>query len=216
MEYSLRNTYIVYCKEGEFMADIIYTYQNQVYMNITNKCDCSCQFCIRSHRDQVGEAENLWFKKDPTLEEIKAAIDAFDFSKYEEVVYCGYGEPTCALENLLASGAYIKQKYNIRIRLNTNGLANLYHKRNIISELAKVVDRVSISLNAPTAEKYQEVTRPQFENAFSAMLEFAELAKENFSHTQLSIVDVLPPEEIDICQKIADDRGIFLKIRKFV
>lgn len=197
------------------MADILYTYKNQVYANITNKCDCSCQFCIRSHKDSVGEAENLWFLSEPTLEEIKSAMDAFDFSGYEELVYCGYGEPTCALENLLASAAYAKEKLGIKIRLNTNGLANLYHKRNIIPELAKVIDCVSISLNAPTAEKYQEVTRPQFENAFPAMLEFAELANKAFAHTQLSIVDVLPKEEIEACQKIADERGVYLKIRKF-
>lgn len=197
------------------MADILYTYNNQVYANITNRCDCSCQFCIRSHRDQVGEAENLWFEKEPTLEEIKQAIDAFDFSNYEELVFCGYGEPTCALENLLASAAYVKEKNNIKIRLNTNGLANLYHKRNIVPELSKVIESVSISLNAPTAEKYQEVTRPQFENAFPALLEFASLANKSFAHTQLSIVDVLPKEDIEACQKIADDRGIYLKIRKF-
>lgn len=197
------------------MADILYTYKNQVYANITNRCDCSCQFCIRSHKDTVGDAENLWFQSEPTLEEIKQAFDAFDFSGYDELVYCGYGEPTCALENLLASAAYAKEKYNIKVRLNTNGLANLYHKRNIVPELATVVDSVSISLNAPTAEKYQEVTRPQFENAFPAMLEFASLAKEAFEHTQFSIVDVLPEDEIKACRKIADDRGIYLKIRKY-
>ena len=197
------------------MADILYTYKNQVYANITNRCDCSCRFCIRSHKDSVGEADNLWHKSEPTLEEIKLAMDAFDFKGYDELVYCGYGEPTCALDNLLASAAYAKEKQNIKIRLNTNGLANLYHKRNIIPELAKVIDRVSISLNAPTAEKYQEVTRPQFENAFPALLEFAELAKGAFEHVQLSIVDVLPEEEIKECQRIADERGIYLKIRKF-
>lgn len=197
------------------MADILYTYQNQVYANITNRCDCSCQFCIRTHRDSVGEAENLWFEKEPTLEEIKEAMDEFDFKGYEELVYCGYGEPTCALENLIASAKYAKEKYGIKVRLNTNGLANLYHGRNIIPELSEVVDRVSISLNAPTAEKYQEVTRPQFENAFEAMLEFASKAKDVFEHTQLSIVDVLPKEEIEACRKIADERGVYLKIRKF-
>lgn len=197
------------------MADILYTYKNQVYANITNKCDCSCQFCVRSHKDSVGEAESLWFQSEPTLEEIKKAMDEFDFTNYEELVFCGYGEPTCALENLLASAAYAKEKYGMKIRLNTNGLANLYHKRNVVPELAKVIDSVSISLNAPTAEKYQEVTRPQFENAFPALLEFASLAEEAFEHTQLSIVDILPEEEIKACQKIADDRGIYLKIRKF-
>lgn len=197
------------------MADILYTYKNQVYANITNRCDCSCTFCIRSHKDSIGEADNLWHQSEPALDEIKAAMDAFDFAGYEELVFCGYGEPTCALENLLASAAYAKEKFGVKIRLNTNGLANLYHKRNVVPELAGVIDSVSISLNAPTAEKYQEVTRPQFENGFAAMLEFASLAKEAFAHTQLSIVDVLPPEEIEECQRIADERGIFLKIRKF-
>lgn len=197
------------------MADILYTYKNQVYANITNRCDCSCQFCIRSHQDSVGEAENLWFQSEPTLEEIKAAMDAFDFTGYEELVFCGYGEPTCALENLLASSAYAKEKYGMKIRLNTNGLANLYHERDIIPELSKVIDSISISLNAPTPEKYQEVTRPQFENAFPALLAFARKAKEAFAHTQLSIVDVLPQEEIEACQKLADENGIYLRIRKY-
>ena len=117
------------------MGDIIYTYKNQVYANITNKCDCSCQFCVRSQKDSVGEAENLWFQSEPTLEDIKRAMDEFDFKGYDELVFCGYGEPTCALENLLASAAYAKEKYGLPIRLNTNGLANLYHKRNVVPEL---------------------------------------------------------------------------------
>lgn len=197
------------------MADILYTYKNQVYANITNRCDCSCQFCIRTHRDSVGEADNLWFKTEPTIDEIKNAMDTFGLENYEELVFCGYGEPTCAINVLIEAAAYAKEKYGIKIRLNTNGLANLYHKRNVVPDLAKVIDSVSISLNAPTAEKYQEVTRPQFENAFPALLEFATLAKDAFGYTQLSIVDVLPKDEIEACQQIADERGIYLKIRKF-
>ncbi|MDE6056212.1 MAG: radical SAM protein, partial [Lachnospiraceae bacterium] len=81
--------------------------------------------------------------------------------------------------------------------------------------LAQVIDSVSISLNAPTAEKYQAVTRPQFENAYPALLEFASLANASFKHTQFSIVDILPADEISACQKIADERGIYLKIRKY-
>lgn len=197
------------------MADIIYTYKNQVYANITNKCDCACTFCVRSLKDAVGEAKTLWHEKDPSLEEIKAAIDAFDFTGYDEFVFCGYGEPTCALENLLASAAYVKENHNLKIRLNTNGLGNLYHKRNIIPELSTVIDSVSISLNAPDSESYRQVTRPQFDNAYEAMLDFAQECNHTLSHTQLSIVDVLPSEDIKKCQEIADSRGVFLKIRKY-
>lgn len=195
------------------MAEILYTYKKQVYANITNRCDCNCTFCVRSFKDSVGDAKTLWHQQEPTLEEIQKAMNAFDFSGYDELVYCGYGEPTCALDNLLASAAYVKEKHEISIRLNTNGLGNLYHNRNIVPELAAVIDSVSISLNAPTAAKYDAVTRPQFKNAYPALLEFAALAKTAFAHTQLSIVDVLPPNDIAACQKIADDMGIYLKIR---
>ena len=152
------------------------------------------------------------------LKEIKTAIDNFDFTGYDELVFCGYGEPTCALDILLACAKYAKEQYGLNIRLNTNGLCNLYNggrTGNIRAELAAVIDSVSISLNAPTAEQYDAVTRPQFENAFPALLEFASLAQAAFAHTQLSIVDVLPADEIAQCQRIADERGIYLKIRKY-
>lgn len=197
------------------MADILYVYKNQVYANITNKCDCACTFCIRSQKQGIGNADTLWHEKDPSLEEIYAAIDAFDFTGYKEFVFCGYGEPTCALDTLLSCASYIKEKYGLPIRLNTNGLGNLYNKQNIIPKLSKVIDSVSISLNAPNEEEYNRVTRPAFPNAYESMLDFAEESGKNFSHTQLSIVDVLSPEDQAACQKIADERGVHLLIRKF-
>ena len=197
------------------MAKILYVYKDQVYANITNKCDCACTFCIRSQMDGIGDAETLWHKVDPTLEDIYAAIDAFDFTGYNEFVFCGYGEPTCALDNLLASARYVKEKTGLPIRVNSNGLGNLYHKHDIVPELAEVIDSVSISLNAPNAEEYEKVTRPSFPNAYAAMLDFAEECGRLMKHTQLSIVDVLPAEDIAACQKIADERGVHLKVRKF-
>lgn len=197
------------------MADILYTYKNQVYANITNMCDCRCRFCIRSHEDGVGDAETLWHKVDPTLEEIKAAMDEFDFTGYKELVYCGYGEPTCAIENLVESAKYAKEKYGIAIRVNTNGLGNLFHGKDIIPKIAEVVDSVSISLNAPTKEEYMDVTRPKFENAFEAMLEFAQECKGKIPQVKMSIVDVLPEKDIEASQELADSLGVVLKIRKF-
>lgn len=197
------------------MAKILYVYNKQVYANITNKCDCNCTFCIRKQFDGVGDADTLWHEKEPALEEIKTAIDAFDFSGYEEFVFCGYGEPTCALDHLLASARYVKEKTGLPIRVNSNGLGNLYHKRDIVPELATVVDSISISLNAPNATEYEKVTRPSFENAYEAMLDFAEECGKMIPHTQLSIVDILSPEDIAACQKIADERGVHLKVRPF-
>lgn len=197
------------------MANILYTYHNQVYVNLTNKCDCNCRFCIRSNGDSVGDAETLWHKQTPSLEEVIAAMDAFDFTGVTELVYCGYGEPTCALENLIASAKYAKEKFGLSIRLNTNGLGNLYHKRDIVPELAEVVDTVSISLNAPDAEGYDYITRPQFPNAFEGLLAFAKEANEQIPHAVLTVVDVLSEEDIQKSQEVADRIGIRLRVREY-
>ena len=130
-------------------------------------------------------------------------------------MFCGYGEPTCEIDMLIEVAKYVKEKTGLRIRVNTNGLGNLYNKRDIVPDLAQVVDSISISLNAPDAESYNKVTRPQFENAYEALLDFAESCNKVIPKTQLSIVDVLSPEDIKKCQEIADSRGIHLRIRKF-
>lgn len=196
------------------MADILYVYNNKVYANITNLCDCRCRFCIRSHEEGVGDAETLWHKTEPTLNDIKEAMDAFDFQGFDELIYCGYGEPTCALEHLIESAKYAKKTYGVRIRVNTNGLGNLYHKRNIVPLLAEVADAVSISLNAPTKEAYLQVTRPVFQDAFEGMLEFTSLCKAEIKQVKMSIVDVLPKEEIEASQELAKSLGVELRIRK--
>ncbi|HAY72832.1 MAG TPA: radical SAM protein, partial [Ruminococcaceae bacterium] len=109
-----------------------------------------------------GSAESLWLKKDPTLEEIEDEINKFDFSPYSEVVFCGYGEPTQALDNLIASAKYLKDKFGLKIRLNSNGLSDLINGKETAKLLEGVVDSISISLNAPNAKRYQEVSRSRF------------------------------------------------------
>ncbi|XCP86919.1 TIGR04100 family radical SAM protein [Roseburia hominis] len=196
------------------MSDIIYTYKNNVYFNITNRCTCKCIFCIRDEKDTLGDAEGLWHDHNPSLEEIIAAIDAFDFGGHDEAVFCGYGEPTCAYDNLIASAKYMKEKYpHIRLRVNTNGLGELFNKKPIAEEMAKYIDAVSISLNAPNAKRYQEVTQPCFENAFLAMLDFARKAKELFQKVQFSVVSIISEEEIEESRKVAGELGIPLRVR---
>lgn len=76
------------------MADILYVYKTSIYANLTNKCPCRCTFCIRNNTDAIGNADTLWHKHDPSIEEIKKAVDDFDFTGFKELVFCGYGEPT--------------------------------------------------------------------------------------------------------------------------
>lgn len=199
------------------MADIVYTYGNQAYLNITNACPCRCTFCIRNNGNAVGEATTLWFENhSPSIDEIKAEIDKFDFSKYNNsIIICGYGEPTCALNNLIDACKYLKSK-GISIRLNTNGLSDLINKRETAKEICEVIDSVSISLNAPTAEKYNKVTQPSFgEPAFDAMLKFAKECKEYGIATKLTVVDVISKEDIEDCKKLCEEIGIPLRVREY-
>lgn len=199
------------------MADIIYTYAGSAYMNITNKCPCSCIFCIRSNGDGLGSAESLWLKKDPTIDEIKSEIDNFDFSPYSEVVFCGYGEPTQALDNLIEAAKYLKEKHALKIRLNSNGLSDLVNGKPTAHLLEGVVDSISISLNAPDAESYQRVTRSKFgEDAYPALLKFAEDCKKYIPNVKFTVVDVLSEDEIAECKKISEKMGIPLRVRKWI
>lgn len=199
------------------MADIIYTYAGSAYLNITNKCPCSCIFCIRSNGDGLGSAETLWHKKDPTIEEIKAEIDSFDFSPYNEVVFCGYGEPMQALDNLLETAGYLKEKYGLKIRLNSNGLGDLVNGRPTAHLLEGLVDSISISLNAPDSESYQRVTRSRFgDEAFPALLKFAEDCKKYIPSVKFTAVDVITEDEIERCKAIAEKMEIPLRIREWV
>lgn len=197
-------------------TDILYVYNDKVYLNITNKCPCRCTFCVRNTQEAIGEAQNLWFEHSPNFEQVKAAIDNFDFTGYDEVVFCGYGEPTNEFELLIQTAQYIKKCHKIKTRVNTNGLGNLINDKDITKELCKNIDAVSISMNASDKEKYQELVRSKFGiQSFDKMLEFAKLCKEKLADVQLSVVDVIGEDEVEKCQAIADEIGVKLRVRNF-
>ncbi len=200
------------------MTDILYTLEDSLYVNLTNHCPCRCSFCIRQGGDGVGSAENLWFTaEEPTLQQVLEAFAGVNLSDYKELVFCGYGEPTCALDTLLAVCRYVRGVSRLPIRINTNGLADLFHKKPTAHLLEGLVDTVSISLNAPDAARYNEVTRPAYgEAAFEAMLAYARDCKACIPQVLFTVVDVITPEEISRCQALADGMGIPLRVRQFI
>lgn len=200
---------------SEKKDQIVYTYNSNVYLNITNACPCNCEFCIRRTSDGVGESDSLWLSHNPPFEEVKAAIDAFDFTNYNEAVFCGYGEPTSSFDVLIKTAQYLRDK-GIKTRINTNGLGCLIHKRDIVKELCENIDFISISLNAPTAEKYYNIVHPVFgEKSFDAMLDFARECKKYTENVAFSVVDVISKEDIEASQKLADEVGINLRVRVY-
>lgn len=201
------------------MADIIYTLEGGTYFNITNQCPCSCAFCIRSQGDAVGEAKNLWFEngREPSFEEIKNAIDAYDFSLVEEAVFCGYGEPTCRYDELLSTAKYLKKvKPSIRLRLNTNGLSDLINNKPTAEEIGLAFDSVSVSLNEPDSEQYDKITRNIYKGrAYDAMLKFTKECAQHCADVRMSVVDVIGKDNIEKSRKIAEALGAKFVCRSF-
>lgn len=196
--------------------EIIYVYKDKVYLNITNKCPCACTFCIRSQKDAIGNASNLWLNHNPGFEEVKSAIDGFDFDGYDEIIFCGYGEPTNSFDVLVETAKYLRKKLNIKIRVNTNGLGNLINERDISKELCDCVNAVSISLNCSNKEDYLKIVRPKFGiKSYDEMLDFAKKCKKYTDNVMLSVVDVIGEDEVCKCRQIADSLGITLRVRKF-
>ena len=195
---------------------ILYPVGSHLYINLTNKCPCACTFCIRQNGDGAYGSDSLWLEHDPALEEVKAAFAAWNLADFTELVFCGYGEPTEALDLLCETARFAKTLPGCPpIRLNTNGLSDLIHGEPTAQRLAGLIDTVSISLNAGTKAEYLAVTRPKWSNAFEAMQQYAADVKQIVPHVMFTVVDVIPPEEITAAQAVADSLGIPLRVRKY-
>lgn len=196
---------------------IFYEAYENLYVNITNRCPCSCDFCVRNNEDGVGDDNNLWLEREPTVEEIKKDFERFDISKYDEVVFCGFGEPLERIEEVVEVAKYIKEKTGKIIRLNTNGLSDLIHGKPTAYMLKDAIDIVSISLNAPDAKIYEQRCHPSFgEKSFESMINFTQDCKNYVPSVILSVVDCIEEKEIEQCRKIAQDINVEYRVRTFI
>lgn len=195
---------------------ILYKVHNNLYVNLTNRCPCACTFCLRQTKDSMADNHaTLWLEHEPSVQEVKEEFGKFDLNEYNEIVFCGYGEPTERLDDLLEIAKFIKENYNKPVRINTNGLANLIWNRDVTPELEGLIDTLSISLNTPNAEKYHDLVRSKFgDQSYDAMLAFAKEAGKYVPTVVLTTVDTtLTKEEEEVCQKICDSLGVIYRIR---
>ena len=108
--------------------EILYKVHNNLYVNLTNKCPYSCTFCLRQTMDRIGESGRLWLEREPSYDEVIAEFEKFNMDEYEEVVFCGFGEPTERLDALVEIAGVLKERGHT-VRLNTNGQGNLINGR---------------------------------------------------------------------------------------
>ncbi len=196
---------------------ILYEVHNGLYVNMTNKCPCRCTFCLRQEKDEMNGSGSLWLEREPSVDEVKAEFAKFDMSKYEEVVFCGFGEPSERLYDVLEVAEFVKKNYNLPTRINTNGLSDLIWNKNTAPDYEGKIDVVSISLNTPNKTRYYELTRNKFGiEAFDAMLKFAENVKKYVKKTVLTTVSTtLTAEEEKECAEICKKLGVTYRIRPF-
>ncbi|MDD6845022.1 MAG: TIGR04100 family radical SAM protein [Clostridia bacterium] len=199
----------------EKKMEILYKVHNNLYINLTNRCPYSCTFCLRQKMDKVGESDTLWLLREPTAEEVIEDFKKWDVDSFDEIVFCGFGEPTEAFDVLKKVAEFIKSKYNKSIRLNTNGVGNLINKRNIAPELKGLIDTVSISLNNPDPEEYAKLVRSKYgEKSFQEMINFAKECKKYVPNVVMSTVDTtISHEEEKKCKEICDEVGAVYRIR---
>ena len=200
------------------MMTITYAAGTAIYVNMTNRCPCACTFCLRHNKDHVFDSDSLWLDREPTVKEVCDSLDRWDLTGYSEIVFCGYGEPTERLYDLLEVAKYIRSKSDIKIRINTNGLADLIWKESTASRLEGLIDTVSISLNATNKEEYLKVVRPKFGiDSYDAMLKFTKDCTKYVPSVIMTVVDVVTSkEEQELSRKICESVGAALRVRPYV
>ena len=198
---------------------ITYQVKNAVYVNLTNRCPCNCTFCLRHNGPGVFGSGPLWLEREPTLEETIESLGQWDYERFREVVFCGYGEPTERLDVLLAAAAHLKeQDPTLRVRVNTNGLSDLIHGKPTAPLFVGKVDCLSISLNTDDPAEYLSVCRPKFgAAAYPAMLKFTQEAAALLPSVVMTVVGepITSLEKQERCRKIAEGLGARLRVRPY-
>jgi len=195
----------------EQQSRIAYAIRNSLYLNITNRCSNACTFCAKFH-DFTVKGHQLCLQHEPDVNEVIAAIG--DPSRYDEVVFCGYGEPLLRLDLVKEVATWLKQ-HGMTVRINTDGQANLVHGRDILPELAGLVDALSVSLNAADAATYQRLCRSEYgEAAYDAVKEFLRAATKHIPSVTASAV-ALPGLDVEAVHKVANDLGVEFLRREY-
>lgn len=191
---------------------VSYEAHGNLYLNLTNRCSGACVFCIRNFADGVY-GYNLRLSREPSEGEIIRELEDADLKRFNEVVFTGFGEPTCRLDTVLRITEWLHRR-GIQVRLDTNGHAELLHPgRDVVAELkAAGLDSLSVSLNAESEERYNELCRPVFEGAYQALLDFTKKAVEAGIRTRMTIVG-RTGVDIEKCRRTATELGASFKVR---
>jgi TatD DNase family protein len=189
-----------------------YLLDNSLYINLTNRCNADCTFCRRKE-DPFLRGYNLGMKKseEPPAEVFIKEIG--DPKRYDEIVFCGYGEPTIRWDVLKKIAEYVKQNGG-KTRINTDGHGNIINKKDITPEMNDLIDVVSISFNSSNPKQYADLMRVT-EDHFEEMKQFAIKSKLFVKKVVMTVVS-LDEVEIEKSRKVVEeDLGVEFRVRNY-
>lgn len=200
------------------MTPITYEYNGGLYINMTNACTNACDFCLRNNSDGSLYAKNLWYQGgEPSKEEMLEDIKKRNLTEYKEIVFCGYGEPTCRFDDMMWLAGKIRELAEIEIRVNTNGQSDLIMGRNTAPDFDGKFDCVSISLNSSTPEGYDEVCHSVYGlEALPAILKFTENLKKYVPKVIMTVVSTMETSEIEACKALCLSTGAEFRVREYI
>jgi len=189
---------------------IAYAIGENLYLSITDRCTLECEFCPKTQGSMQARGFDLTINQRPSADRIIAAID--NVTNYNEIVFCGFGEPTLRFKTLLVVAKWIKSEGG-KIRINTDGLANLAHKKNILFQMQGLIDSLSVSLNAQNEKIYNLHCQPQLPGSYQAMLDFLKEAPKYVPNVTATAIDGLAGVDIEQCKFLAKELGVKFKKR---
>lgn len=197
------------------MSSIVYWYKGNLYLNMTNRCSNNCYFCIRNFRDGISGFILKLDHEPSSYEVIQELQNVINRRHWNEVVFCGFGEPTIRIDEVLEITRWIKKYHHNIVRIDTNGHGYLLNPgRKIVEELREAgVDKISVSVNADNKDLYNRICRPQFENAFDNVLEFVEKSRDVFD-TEITFVAIPEVDKIKM-EELAKNMKVKLRERLY-
>ncbi len=193
------------------METLVYDIGDSRYINLSDRCTLRCQFCPKTHDELEVHEYDLRLTHRPSAEEI---IDALgDPAQFREIVFCGFGESTLRLKELIKIAKLVKDRGG-RVRVNTDGLANLVNKRNVLPELAGCVDALCVSMNAQNEAVYIRHCEPSVKGSYQAMLDFLSLAPNYIGDITATAINGLEGVDIGACEELAKERGVKFRQRE--
>lgn len=208
---------------------LVYLLDGKIYINLTNKCTNDCIFCLRKDKDDVV-GQTLWLDNENStaqdvIEQFEKIMPPFvrEVSRsdggFNEIIFCGYGEPMLKFDVLKDVAKYIKENYpNTKIRVNTNGHANFVYKRNVVTECKGLIDEFSVSLNGATKEEYNELSQPKFDEAYEEVKKFINACSDENISVVASVVEGYKGRHLNLeeCERIANSLGAKLRVREWI